>query len=156
MAEIVYEDIREDILQRLLVLMAMVDDEFEVRRNETHLSDNQKYVVLLDGSEESVGEAPGRRSPGDPPYQIMQMIPEIQFRQPAGKVRNIGTDLNRLRIRLMAIVLTDEILLAMTVKRASAHLAGSNMVAERGRSMEGGIGVAFKFNYLLRPAQVAA
>ncbi|RWO90932.1 hypothetical protein [Mesorhizobium sp.] len=148
------EDRREAILGRLLVLAAAVDASFEARRNESSLPDTQKYVVLFDGDEHSMGDVPGRRSDGEPPPQIIEMTPEVQFRL-AGRAKDVGTALNLLRIQLIAAVLKDPTLLALTVRRQSIRFAGSNTATERGRSMEGGIGVAFTFAYLLRPGQMA-
>ncbi|RWB85916.1 MAG: hypothetical protein EOQ52_20405 [Mesorhizobium sp.] len=152
MADAVYEDPREAILARLLELARSIDDSFEARRNETGLPDTSKYVVLFDGEEHAVGDIPGRRNAAEPPPQIVEMTPEVQFRL-AAKAKDVGTALNALRIRLIAAVLTDPVLLALTVKGTSMRFAGSNTATERGRSMEGGIGVAFTFAYLLRPAR---
>lgn len=147
-----FEDRREAILARLLVVAAAVDTSFEARRNETGLPDTQKYVVLFDGDEHAVGDIPPRRSANEPPPQIVEMTPEVQFRL-AGKAKDVGTALNLLRIKLIAAVLTDATLLGLTVRGSSARFAGSATATERGRSMEGGIGVAFTFAYLLRPGR---
>lgn len=149
------EDRREAILARLLVVAAAVDTSFEARRNESSLPDNQKYVVLLDGDEHAIGELPGRRADNDPPPQIVEMTPEVQFRL-AGKAKDVGAALNLLRINLIAAVLKDPTLLSHTVKQRSIRYAGSATATERGRSMEGGIGVAFTFAYLLRPGKEVA
>lgn len=149
------EDRREAILARLLVVAAGVDVTFEARRNESSLPDTQKYVVLLDGDEHAIGEPPGRRADNDPPPQIIEMTPEVQFRL-AGKAKDVGTALNLLRINLVAAVLTDPALLALTMKGSSARYAGAATATERGRSMEGGIGVAFTFAYVLRPGKEVA
>ncbi|RWD05498.1 MAG: hypothetical protein EOS57_25655 [Mesorhizobium sp.] len=150
-----YEDPREAILARLLIVAAGVDATFDARRNETTLPDTQKYVVLLDGAEHTVGTIPGRRSDAAPPPQMIEMTPEVQFRL-AGKATDVGTDLNLLRINLIAAVMTDATLLALTVKRQSIVYEGSQTATERGRSMEGGIGVAFAFTYLLKPGELSA
>lgn len=152
MAETLYEDKREAILQRLLVVAAGIDAGFEAKRNETRLSEKQKYVVLLDGEENAVASDPTRLTASSP--RRVEMTPEVQFRVGA-EADDIGTVLNRLRIRLIAAVLTDATLLGLTVNSHSIRYEGSNMVAERGRSMEGGIGVAFTFTYALYPGRVA-
>lgn len=154
MAEPVYEDRREAILARLLELAKSIDASFDPRRNETGLPDTSKYVVLFDGDEHAVGDIPGRRSDAEPPPQIVEMTPEVQFRL-AAKAKDVGTALNALRIRLIAAVLKDPVLLALTVKGTSARFAGSATATERGVRMEGGIGVAFTFAYLLRPGREA-
>jgi len=153
MAEITYEDKREAILQRLLAVAKAVDETFEARRNETRLSDKQKYVVLLDGEETAMASDPVTGRAASAPRRV-QMVPEIQFRVGA-EAEDVGTILNRLRIRLIASVLTDATLLGLTVNNHSIRYEGSNMVAERGRSMEGGIGIAFTFTYALYPGRTA-
>ncbi|RUW73684.1 hypothetical protein [Mesorhizobium sp. M2A.F.Ca.ET.067.02.1.1] len=144
------EDRREAILARLLELAKAVDDTVEARRNESGLPDTQKYVVLFDGDEQAVGDIPGRRSATEPPPQIMEMTPEVQFRL-AKNAKDVGTALNALRIKLIAAVATDQALLDLTVRGNGIRVTGSATVAERGRSVEGGIGVAFTFAYVLRP-----
>lgn len=150
-----YEDPREAILARLLIVAASVDTSFEARRNEASLPDTQKYVILLDGAEHAVGTIAGRRSDAAPPPQMIEMTPEVQFRL-AGKATDVGTDLNLLRINLIAAVMTDSTLLGLTVRRQSIVYEGSQTATERGRSMEGGIGVAFVFTYLLRAGYTVA
>jgi hypothetical protein len=83
------------------------------------------------------------------------MTPEVQFRLQA-KAIDVGTNLNAYRASLIKAVLTDTTLLALTANGRSIRYQGAMMAAERGRSMEGGIGVAFTFTYLLRPEDVTA
>ncbi|RWO35921.1 MAG: hypothetical protein EOS11_33315 [Mesorhizobium sp.] len=149
------EDRREAILARLLVVAAAVDTSFEARRNESSLPDTQKYVVLFDGEEHATGAPPARRSVDDPPPHVMEMTPEVQFRL-AGKAPDVGTALNLLRIGLIAAVLKDAALLGLTLNGRTIRYEGSNTATERGRSMEGGIGIAFTFTYVLYPGRVAA
>lgn len=153
----VYEDRREAILVRLYDLMQTVDPSFDPKRNVSELSDTARYVVLLDGAEHGVGTIPGRRSANEPPPQLIEMTPEVQFRM-ATKVKdatNVGTTLNFLRSQLIGIVLTDPALLALTARGQAAHYEGAQPATAQGRSTEGGIGVAFTFTYLLRPGREA-
>lgn len=152
MAEITYEDRREDILARLLVVAESVDLDFEGRRNEPGLPDTRKYVVIFDGAEQAFGDPPPRRSANEPPPQIMRMTPEVQFRL-AKSSKDIGPALNKLRINLIAKVTTDATLLGFSLNGRSIHVAGAGAATERGRTIEGGIGVAFNIDYLLRPGR---
>ncbi|RWO57127.1 hypothetical protein [Mesorhizobium sp.] len=149
------EDRREAILARLLVVAAAVDTSFDARRNERGLSDKQNYVVLFDGDEHATGAPPARRSVADPPPHIMEMTSEVQFRL-AGKAPDVGTALNLLRIGLISAVLTDATLLGLTLNGRTIRYEGARTATERGTLVEGGIGVAFTFTYVLYPGRVAA
>jgi hypothetical protein len=146
-------DPREQILVRLLAVAEAVDPEFAARRNETLLPDTQKYVVLLDGEESGAPNDPNQRRSANAARRI-EMTPEVQFRAQA-KAEDVGTRLNLCRAKLIDAVLTDAQLLALTLDGQSIRYEGARMVAERGRSMDGGIGVAFTFTYVLRPGQLA-
>ncbi len=144
-------DPREAILVRLLAVASAASG-LQERRNQTSLNDKQlPAVVLLDGEELAVEGDPEGRSALAP--RRVTMTPEVQFRVEA-KADQVGTLLNDFRARLIYAVLSDAPLLALTVNGHSIRYLGSNMVAERGRSMEGGIGVAFAFTYVLRPADL--
>jgi hypothetical protein len=145
-------DPREEILARLLEIAGGVDATLNARRNETVLADSAlPVVVLLDGEELAADDDPEGR-PASAPRRVT-MTPEVQFRL-ASSAAEVGTRLNELRAKLIKAVLSDAALLALTENGRSARYLGSNMVAERGRSMEGGIGVAFAFRYLMRPGSL--
>jgi hypothetical protein len=145
-------DPREAILARLLIVASGVDETLSARRNETDISDSAlPAVILLDGEEIADENDPEGR-PANAPRRIA-MTPEVQFRLQA-KAANVGANLNLYRAKLIKAVLTDATLLALTVNGRSIRYQGAMMAAERGRSMEGGIGVAFTFTYLLRPGDL--
>lgn len=149
-------DPREAILARLLIVAGAVDTTMgEPRRNETDVTGaNLPAVILFDGREDAVGDPPPRRVGGPPSPVKMAMTPEVQFRLEA-KAPEVGTKLNLLRAKLIDAVMTDETLLNLTINKVSIDLLGSDTATERGRSMEGGIGVAFTFTYLMRPGQLS-
>ncbi|KQU77704.1 hypothetical protein ASD12_18055 [Mesorhizobium sp. Root102] len=148
MAEL--EDRREDILARLLVVAGGIDPTLNPLRNETSIPDSaMPAVVVLDGKELANPEDPFSHK-ADTKRRVA-MMPEVQFRL-ASTAKNVGTDLNRMRRKLIDAVLTDTALLALTINGKSIRYDGSNTVTERGRSMEGGIGVGFTFTYALEPA----
>ncbi|TGQ69519.1 hypothetical protein EN829_015030 [Mesorhizobium sp. M00.F.Ca.ET.186.01.1.1] len=148
-------DPREAILARLLIVAGSIDTSLSLRRNETDVSgSNLPAVILFDGREESVGAVPPRR-PGQPPSPVhMAMMPEVQFRLEASATE-VGTKLNLLRAKLIDAVMMDDALLNLTINKVAIDIEGSNTATERGRSMEGGIGVGFTFTYLMKPGSLA-
>ncbi|RWN11759.1 hypothetical protein [Mesorhizobium sp.] len=146
-------DPREQILARLLAVAKGIDSAFDAKRNETRLPDTQNYVVLLDGEEVADTSDPAVRRSANAARRV-EMTPEVQFRAQA-KAEDIGAKLNQCRAKLIDAVMSDAQLLALTHNGQSIRYEGARMVAERGRSMEGGIGIAFTFTYVLRPGQVA-
>lgn len=144
-------DPREAILARLLIVAGGVDTSLNPIRNESDpAAANLPAVILFDGEENNVGDIPRRRVGGPPSLQNIEMMPEVQFRL-KGKDNEVGTKLNLLRAKLIKAVLNDATLLALTVNSISIRYQGSMTATERGRSMEGGIGVAFTFTYVLKP-----
>ena len=149
-------DPREAILARLLIVAGGIDTTLQKIRNESDpAAANLPAVILFDGEENSVGDTPKRRVGGRPSPQIIEMMPEVQFRL-KGKDEEVGTKLNLLRAKLIDAVMADSALLALTINGISIRYQGSMTATERGRSMEGGIGCAFVFTYLLRPGKLAA
>lgn len=143
-------DPREAILARLLDVAASVDTSLAKRRNETDVSGaNLPAAILFDGEEVARETDPQTRTPATTLRHI-DMTPEVQFRLEA-KAEDVGTKLNLLRAKLIKAVLNDATLLALTVNSRSIRYQGSMTATERGRSMEGGIGVAFTFTYVLKP-----
>lgn len=147
-------DPREAILARLLVVAGSVDACLSQRRNETDVSgSNLPAVILFDGEEVARDSDPTGRNALTPRH--IDMTPEVQFRL-EGKAPEVGTKLNLLRAKLIDAVLADTALLALTINSRSIRYQGSMTATERGRSMEGGIGVAFTFTYALKPGELAA
>ncbi|WP_027037881.1 hypothetical protein [Mesorhizobium ciceri] len=147
-------DPREAILARLLIVAGSVDTSLAKRRNETDVSgSNLPAVILFDGEEVARENDPAGRNALT--FRHVDMTPEVQFRLEA-KAEDVGTKLNLLRAKLIDAVLADSELLALTINNRSIRYQGSMTATERGRSMEGGIGVAFTFTYLLKPGELAA
>lgn len=146
-------DPREAILARLLIVAGSVDASLSMRRNENDVSDsNLPAVILFDGEETARETDPLGRDAKVPRH--IDMVPEVQFRL-EGKAPEVGTKLNAYRAKLIKAVLNDQALLDLTVNRRSIRYMGSMTATQRGRSMEGGIGVAFTFTYQLWPDAVA-
>lgn len=146
-------DPREAILARLLIVAGAVDTSLSKRRNETDVSgSNLPAVILFDGEEVARDTDPAGRNALT--LRHVDMTPEVQFRLEA-KAEDVGTKLNLYRAKLIDAVLQDAELLALTVNHRSIRYQGSMTATERGRSMEGGIGVAFTFTYLMQPGALA-
>ena len=146
-------DPREAILARLLIVAGAVDASLSKRRNETDVSgSNLPAVILFDGEEVARETDPAGRNALT--LRHVDMTPEVQFRLEA-KAEDVGTKLNLYRAKLIDAVLQDAELLALTVNNRSIRYQGSMTATERGRSMEGGIGVAFTFTYLMQPGALA-
>ncbi|MDX8513527.1 hypothetical protein [Mesorhizobium captivum] len=146
-------DPREAILARLLEVAASVDTSLAKRRNETDVSSsNLPAVILFDGEEVARETDPAGRTAAT--LRHIDMTPEVQFRLEA-KAEDVGMKLNVLRAKLIKAVLNDATLLGLVINGRAIRYQGSMTATERGRSMEGGIGVAFTFTYLLKPDDVA-
>jgi hypothetical protein len=146
-------DPREAILARLLIVAGAVDTSLNAIRNESDpAAANLPAVILFDGEEVAQESDPQGRNALTPRH--VAMTPEVQFRL-KDKAENVGTKLNLYRAKLIDAVLQDATLLALTVNGRSIRYQGSMTATERGRSMEGGIGVAFTFTYILKPGELA-
>lgn len=151
-------DLREAILARLLIVADIaaktVDENFASRRNPTPpLSDTAKWVLVLDGDENSAAEASGR-TPMETSV-VMVMTPEVQFRVIA-KSETAGTELNALRAALIPAVLGDTELLRLCNTKTKMRYRGATTVVERATKVDGAIGLGFAFHYMLKPTDLAA
>ncbi|ESY72522.1 hypothetical protein X740_33205 [Mesorhizobium sp. LNHC221B00] len=143
-------DPREAILARLLIVAGEVDTTLSPIRNESDpAAANLPAVILFDGEETARDTDPRGRTALTTP-RLVDMTPEVQFRLKA-KDDDVGTKLNLLRAKLIKAVMSDAQLLASTANGQAIRYQGSMTATERGRSMEGGIGVAFTFTYAMRP-----
>jgi hypothetical protein len=146
-------DPREAILARLLIVAEAVDTSLNAIRNEADpAAANLPAVILFDGEETARDTDPAGRSAAT--IRLVDMTPEVQFRL-KGKAEDVGTKLNAYRAKLIKAVVNDATLLGLTVNGRSIRYQGSMTATERGKSMEGGIGVAFTFTYVLKPDEVA-
>jgi hypothetical protein len=146
-------DPREAILARLLIVAGAVDTSLNAIRNESDpAAANLPAVILFDGEENARDTDPAGRTAAT--IRLVDMTPEVQFRL-KGKAEDVGTKLNVYRAKLIKAVVNDATLLGLTVNNRSIRYQGSMTATERGKSMEGGIGVAFTFTYVLKPDEVA-
>jgi hypothetical protein len=146
-------DVREDILARLLEVVATIPNLRAAYRNNVDIPEDQlPAAIVLDGDEESDGASDVSMKQSHRPYNV-QMMPEIIIAQQADEV---GSDLTTLRRELIKRVLTD-IELNEQIVKTGRH--GNGAIRYLGcqtdlgwmRSLHGALRAQFMFKYTLRP-----
>ena len=146
-------DRREDILVRLLAVCRTVDGVVKVARNE-QVADDWDFpaVIVLDADEEADAAAFGRNRPAQAP-NLVTMTPELYVI--LGEVPEaVGTELNRLRIRILKAVLTDAELLTIVGTNGEIRYESCATGLARGRQIIGEMGLVFGFTYPLKPTEL--
>ena len=95
-------DVREDILARLLVVVATIPNIRSAQRNNLDITENQLPAAIVFDGDEDTNEA-AIEPPSNKPI-VVQMTPEIIIAQQADEV---GSDLTTLRRELIKRVLPD-------------------------------------------------
>ncbi|WP_027521759.1 hypothetical protein [Bradyrhizobium sp. Ec3.3] len=147
-------DRREQILARLLeVMKALAEAEGgHAFRNVAKVPESKLPAIrIFDGDETPDESAYGRGRPANSPV-IVAAAPEIYITL-ATDTEELGTALNGWRAKVIKAALTDEALLALCHNGDVRYLGCSTAFGE-GREMTGDLGLAFAFNYPLRPAQL--
>jgi hypothetical protein len=143
-------DVREDILARLLVVVATIPNIRSAHRNNVDITEDQLPAALvLDGDEET-NETQNRQS--NSPIMV-QMTPEIVI---AEQSNEIGSDLTTLRRELIKLVLLDtelNDLIAKSSPRGNGAIRYLGCQTDLGwmRSLHGALRAQFLFKYTLRP-----
>jgi hypothetical protein len=146
-------DVREDILARLLEVVATIPNIRSAHRNNVDITEDQLPAALvLDGDEESDGAGDVSMKQPHRPYNV-QMTPEIIIAQQADEV---GLDLSTLRRELIKRVLTDTELNEQIVKtgrfgNGAIRYLGCQTDLGWMRSLHGALRAQFLFKYTLRP-----
>lgn len=146
-------DVREDILARLLEVVATIPNIRSAHRNNVDITEDQLPAVLvLDGDEESDGAGDVSMKQPHRPYNV-QMTPEIIIAEQADEV---GSDLTTLRRELIKRVLTDTELNEQIVKtgrhgNGAIRYLGCQTDLGWMRSLHGALRAQFLFKYTLRP-----
>lgn len=146
-------DVREDILARLLEVVATIPNIRSAHRNNVDITEDQlPAVLLLDGDEDSDGASDVSMKQSHRPYNV-QMTPEIIIAQQADEV---GSDLTTLRRELIKRVLTDTELNEQIVKtgrfgNGAIRYLGCQTDLGWMRSLHGALRAQFLFKYTLRP-----
>jgi hypothetical protein len=146
-------DTREDILARLLEIMATIPNIRSAQRNNVDIpEDKLPAAIVFDGDEETDGGTDMSMRPPNRPY-VVQMTPEIVIAQQADEV---GSDITTLRRELITRVLTDTEL-NETIVKTGRH--GNGAIRYLGcqtdvgwmRSCHGALRAQFVFKYTLKP-----
>lgn len=146
-------DVREDILARLLEVVATIPNIRSAHRNNVDITEDQLPAVLvLDGDEETNDATDLGMRPAHRPT-VVQMTPEIIIAQQADEV---GSDLTTLRRELIKRVLTDIELNEQIVKtgrygNGAIRYLGCQTDLGWMRSLHGALRAQFLFKYTLRP-----
>ena len=140
-------DVREDILSRLLVILASIPNMKSARRNYRDIPEDQlPGALLFDGDEETTGASIGQSKPSTTPM-IATMTPEILVAQQADQV---GPELTVLRRELIRRVLTDTQLIALVGSNGAIRYLGCQTDVGWMRSLHGVLMTLFSFAYPLK------
>ena len=149
-------DTREDILARLLEVVASIPNLRSAQRNNVDITEEQlPAAIVFDGDEETDdAQDSGMRPPNRP--TLVRMHPEIVI---ANSSNEAGTDLTTLRRELIKRVLSDTELNEQIVKTgrfgngAIRYLGCQNDVGWM-RSLHGALRAQFMFKYVLKPDEL--
>jgi len=147
-------DVREDILARLVEVLATIPNIRSVYRNNVNVDETQlPSAVVLDGDEET-NDAQNR--PSNVPM-IAQMTPDVII---IHQDPNVGAELDAFRRDLIKLVLADTELNDIVAKSSPR---GNGAIRYLGcqvgncawlRTLHGGLKAQFMFKYTLRPEQL--
>ena len=145
-------DVREDILARLLEVVATIPNIRSAQRNNIDITEDQlPAAIVFDGDEESDGASDVSMKQPNRPYNV-QMMPEIVIAQQADQV---GSDLTTLRRELIKLVLHDTELnqIAKTGRLGNGAIRYLGCQTDLGwmRSLHGALRAQFMFKYALKP-----
>ena len=145
-------DIREDILARLLEVVASIPNLRSAQRNNVDIpEDLLPAAIVFDGDEETDDISDATMRPPNRPT-LVTMTPEIVIAQQADEV---GSDITTLRRELITRVLHDTGLAQL----AGAGRQGNGAIRYLGcqtdvgwmRSLHGALRAQFLFKYTLKP-----
>jgi hypothetical protein len=141
------KDTREDILARLLVVVAGIPNIKTTYRNNVDIPEEAlPAAIVFDGDEETNGASIGQSKPSTTPL-IATMTPEILVAQQADQV---GPELTALRRELIRRVLTDTQLIALVGTNGSIRYLGCQTDVGWMRSLHGVLMGLFSFQYSLK------
>lgn len=146
-------DTREDILARLVVVVAAIPTIRSSHRNNVELTEDQlPAAIVFDGDEETDDAADASMRPPNRPT-LVTMTPQIVIAQQTDVV---GTELSALRRELIKRVMTDSELNEQIVKtgrhgNGAIRYLGCQTQLGWMRSLYGALLAQFLFKYALRP-----
>ncbi|MGR9311374.1 hypothetical protein ACU8MX_18330 [Rhizobium leguminosarum] len=128
-------DAHEQILARLVAIGSVLEGVKE-------------WFVVINDDETAADSDPVSRPSTAP--RIVTMTPTIYVAVERTAVQ-VGTEVNRMRARVINVVATDAQLKALTKDGEGGRYEGAASGLSRGRSMIGEIGIALSFRYVLKP-----
>jgi hypothetical protein len=139
-------DVREDILARLLVVVASVPNIKTALRNNVDIQEELLPAVsVFDGDEESGGAEDRSARPPGRPY-VARMIPEIVVSERHGT----GSELGTFRREIIRRVLNDATLIAYVGGNGAIRYMGCQTDFGWIRSQLNAMNVQFVFQYPLK------
>jgi hypothetical protein len=149
-------DTREEVLARLLEVVATIPYLRSAQRNNVDIIEEQlPAAIVFDGDEETDdAQDTGMRPPNRP--TLVRMMPEIVI---ADSSDDAGTDLTTLRRELIKRVLTDVELNEQIVKtgrhgNGAIRYLGCQTDCGWMRSLHGALRAQFMFKYILKPDEL--
>lgn len=140
-------DVREDILARLLEVVATVPNLRTVHRNNIDLTDDQMPAALVLDGDETVVAGNDSSRPSNRPL-IVEMTPEIQIVEQSNA---IGSDLTAFRRDLIRLVLFDTTLNEKTGSNGAISYDGCETTFGWQQKQYGALQIRFTFKYPLKP-----
>jgi hypothetical protein len=143
-------DVREDILARLLEVVASIPNIRSAQRNNVDIPEDQLPAALVfDGDEETEGASDLSSRKSERPYPT-RMTPEIVIAQQANEA---GSELSTLRRELIKRVLGDAELNAIVNTQGNGAIRYLGCQTDFGwmRSLQGALRAQFMFKYSLKP-----
>jgi hypothetical protein len=146
-------DVREDILARLLKVVAAIPNIRSTYRNNLNIDETElPSAVVLDGDEETNDATDLSMRPANRPT-VVQMTPDVLI---IHQDPNVGSELDLFRRELIKRVLTDIQLNEQIVKtgrfgNGAIRYLGCQTGVGWLRDLHGGLKAQFLFKYTLRP-----
>lgn len=143
-------DQRERILSAIFTAMEDIAGFESCVRNRDQLpTEKRPALILMDGDEEARRDADGRgRVAGSPNHVIMKPEIYIVFDTRKPKNEGLGQDMNAARATVLKRLLTDASITDLCV---NVFYTGCVTDLAKGRVMEGQLGLAIEYTYLLKP-----
>jgi hypothetical protein len=145
-------DVREDILVRLLEVVATIPNIRSAQRNNVEIPEDQlPAAIVFDGDEETDAASDLSMRPANRPT-IVRMHPEIIIAEQADEV---GSELTTMRRELIKRVMTDTLLNEQIVKtgrfgNGAIRYLGCQTDVGWMRSLHGALRAQFMFKYALK------
>ncbi len=149
-------DVREEILSRLLELVATIPNIQFTQRNDADISEDQlPAAIIFDGDEETDDVTDASMRPPNRPT-LVRMSPQIELAQ---QIDEVGSALSILRREMIKRVLYDTELNEQIVKtgrfgNGAIRYLGCQTDPSWMRTLYGQMRVQFLFKYMLNPADL--